>query len=323
MEEPETPTGGVAAPAAAVPPASEGQAQPASPRIAAPRAPAAATVVSSAAVTSRTGVQEEREDEEEEEQPAAPLPQATPQPTRAATQQPAPAAAAAPQTAPAAAAAQPAAAAPAPPAAPLPPPGPRRIAVITGGTGGIGLALARELLRRDAWDVVVGASERHPDAAKAAVAALLGAFPAANTPGGPRLVALPLDLAKPTSVEDFASKVVELCPRVHWLFLNAAIGDVAASMLPTAPKLTADGHEETVAVNYLGHYALTLRLMPALSAAFPSRVVSVSCGRHTHAWRLDWENWQLLKPGTWFKAGDAYNNSKVLNILFAFKFNRR
>jgi NAD(P)-dependent dehydrogenase (short-subunit alcohol dehydrogenase family) len=116
------------------------------------------------------------------------------------------------------------------------------------------------------------------------------------------------------------------------------------------PQLTAEGHERTVAVNYLGHYALTLRLMPALTAAAPARVVSVTCVRHSHAWRLDFEDWMSLAPGTWFKVrmhamracacpvsaaccaelagcahsqpGDAYNNSKVMNILFAYKLNR-
>ncbi len=71
------------------------------------------------------------------------------------------------------------------------------------------------------------------------------------------------------------------------------------------PRLTAEGHERTVAVNYLGHYALTLRLMPALTAAAPARVVSVSCGRHSHAWRLDFEDWMSLAPGTWFKVRAA------------------
>ena len=93
---------------------------------------------------------------------------------------------------------------------------------------------------------------------------------------------------------------------VHWLFLNAAIGDVAGSVWNYQPRLTPQGHEVTVATNYLGHYALVLHLLPALSLAAPSRVVSVTCGRHQHAWPLAsiHDNLQLLRPGTWFKARD-------------------
>jgi NAD(P)-dependent dehydrogenase (short-subunit alcohol dehydrogenase family) len=172
-------------------------------------------------------------------------------------------------------------------------------------------------LRRNDFDVIVGANEASgPEAADKAVATIKAAVPFMDEPDAPRILVLPLDLARPTSVEDFATRVTAITPGVHWLFLNAAVGDVASSMWGSKPVLTAEGHERTVAVNYFGHYLLCRHLLKALTYAAPSRVVSVSCSRHMHAWRLDHTNWQLLNPAPWwqpvhFKAGDAYNNSKV------------
>jgi len=211
---------------------------------------------------------------------------------------------------------------------PPPPPAGRRVAVITGGTSGIGFTTAVKLLRRNDFDVIIGANEAHgPEAADASVAALKASVPYMDEPDAPRLLALPLDLAKPTSVEDFATRVMAISPKVHWLFLNAGVGDVSSSMWGSEPVLTQDGHERTVAVNYHGHYLLTRHLLKALTFAAPSRVVAVSCSRHTHAWHLDHTNWQMLNPAPWwqpvrFKAGDAYNNSKVMCIAHAFKFSR-
>jgi len=194
---------------------------------------------------------------------------------------------------------------------------PRRTCVITGGTGGIGLALATLLLQRNDCDVIIGANEARPERAVEVVEALRASLPAEDPP---RLVALPLDLTNALSVEDFASTVASLCPRgVTWLFLNAARADVASSPLGSQPTLTADGHELSFATGYLGHARLTSLLLPAM--ARPGRVVVTSCVRHNHAWRLDPDNWQMLKPGGRFCAGDAYNNTKTMQTMFALKLN--
>lgn len=286
---------------------------------------------------------------------AAPPPEPAPAPAVTAEEQPeaAPAVAeavtpAGPPATPTPEAAQPPPGPPQPSRPPPPPPNGRRVAVITGGTRGIGFATAAKLLRRNDFDgahprgyvarhaltrdpfcaVIIAVRETSgPAVADEAVAALKASVPFLDEQDAPRLLALPLDLTRPTSVEDFASRVMSITPSVHWLFLNAAVGDVASSVWGSKPVLTAEGHEQTVATNYFGHYLLCHHLLKALTFAAPSRIVSVSCGRHKHAWLLDHTNWQSLNPAPWwhpvhFKAGDAYNNSKVMNILFAFKLSR-
>ena len=204
---------------------------------------------------------------------------------------------------------------------------PRPVAVVTGATSGVGLAFACELLRRNTHDVVCAANEAHPERAEPALATLQAFILPVQPPGvpPPRLTLLPLQLSNLASVADFASKVTEQHPKVHLLVLNAAVGDVASSAFGSTPEVTAEGWERTFAVNYLGHAALTQLLMPALSAAQPSRVLCVTCGRHAHAWRLQRSSWVDSSASSWlrpFHGGDAYNNSKVMSILFAYKFNR-
>merc|ERR1712137_1039 len=70
-----------------------------------------------------------------------------------------------------------------------------------------------------------------------------------------------------------------------------------AGMLPTAiDKRSKQGFEVTFAVNYLGHFLLTLHLLPLLHKAAPSRIVNVSSLTHEKG-RLDFntlEYWRLL-----------------------------
>jgi len=203
----------------------------------------------------------------------------------------------------------------------LPPP--RRVAVITGATSGVGLALALRLLASDEWDVVAAARESNPSGADTALALLVASIRDADSRPPARLSLLPLDLACRASVADFSSAVLARHAKVDTLFLNAALGDVACGPLPGSPTLTPDGVEQTFAVNHLGHALLTRLLLPSLVSG--GRVIVTSCSRHRDAWRPNADDWQAVQPAWWsggWKAGDAYNNSKLCGVLFALKLHR-
>ena len=83
---------------------------------------------------------------------------------------------------------------------------------------------------------------------------------------------------------------------------------------------TADGFETQFGTNHLGHFLLTHLLMPALLAAAPARVVSLSSSGHRrsdivwddiHFERRPYDRWQ------------AYGQSKTANALFAVGLNGR
>ena len=62
-------------------------------------------------------------------------------------------------------------------------------------------------------------------------------------------------------------------PPLKVLVLNAGVYNFSGGY-----KASADGYESTFAVNHLAHFLLTMKLMPALEAAAPARVVVVGSG---------------------------------------------
>ena len=78
-----------------------------------------------------------------------------------------------------------------------------------------------------------------------------------------------LDLASLASVADFAQRIGARQS------LDLLINNAGVMALPRR-QTTADGFEMQFGTNYLGHFALTARLMPQLRWASGPRVVSVS-----------------------------------------------
>jgi len=82
---------------------------------------------------------------------------------------------------------------------------------------------------------------------------------------------------------------------------------------------TLDGLERTFAVNHLAPFLLTTLLIPRLSSASGTRVVTVSSGAHTGG-RLDFEDLQGEQS---YSGARAYGQSKLANILFTYELSRR
>jgi NAD(P)-dependent dehydrogenase (short-subunit alcohol dehydrogenase family) len=71
--------------------------------------------------------------------------------------------------------------------------------------------------------------------------------------------------------------------------------------------------------NHLGHFALTGRLLPALSAAPAARVVAISSGAHRPG-RINFDD---LMAERRYRKWMVYCQSKLANVLFAFELDRR
>ena len=127
-----------------------------------------------------------------------------------------------------------------------------RTAVVTGANSGLGLVTARELARAGA--TVVLACRNLEKGARAL--ADVRSVAAADAP--PRLEAL--DLSSLDSVRKFAERLAAEQDTLDLLVNNAGV------MAPPR-RLTQDGFESQFGTNHLGHFALTGRLLPLLSAA--------------------------------------------------------
>lgn len=179
----------------------------------------------------------------------------------------------------------------------------RRV-VVTGASSGLGVETARSLAAAGA-DVLLVA--RDPAKLDRALAWLREAVPGATFD-----TAL-LDLADLASVRSGAEDILARCPRIDVLVNNAGV--MACPLMRTA-----DGLEMQFGTNHVGHFLLTARLMPALRAAAPARIVNLSSAGHKFgALNLDDPNYQQRDYNKWL----AYGESKTANILFTVGLEQR
>jgi NAD(P)-dependent dehydrogenase (short-subunit alcohol dehydrogenase family) len=118
-----------------------------------------------------------------------------------------------------------------------------------------------------------------------------------------------LDLADLSSVKAFAEG---LDGPVHLLINNAGV-------MALPPRVTVDGFEMQFGTNHLGHFALTGRLLPALTSEPGARVVTVSSQMH----RIGRINFDDLQSAKRYQKWPAYGQSKLANLLFAGELGRR
>ncbi len=178
-----------------------------------------------------------------------------------------------------------------------------KLAVVTGANSGTGFETARALARAGA-EVVLAV--RSPERGEAARARILK-----ETPGAAVRVEA-LDLASLASVEVFARRMLGEGRAIDILVNNAGI-----MALPTRQE-TADGFEAQIGTNFLGHFALTGRLLPLLSAG-KARVVQLASLAHRRGrLRLGKLNFE-----TGYRPWAAYEQSKLAMLVFAIELQRR
>src|SRR5829696_8439816 len=146
----------------------------------------------------------------------------------------------------------------------------RRV-VLTGGSDGIGLVLARRLAAAGA-DLVLPVRNRGKG--EAAASELRSRVP------GARLTLHALDLSSLASVAGFAEVLLDEGRPIDVLINNAGV------MTPPERRTTADGYELQFGTNHLGHVALVAHLMPLLRAgrARVASQISVAANRNAVHW---------------------------------------
>ncbi|MEV6983268.1 SDR family oxidoreductase [Sphaerisporangium sp. NPDC051017] len=179
-----------------------------------------------------------------------------------------------------------------------------KLAVVTGANSGIGLETARRLALAGA-DVVLAVR----DLAKGANAV------ADIRAGGPKgeVTAERLDVSSLDAVAAFAQAMIDGGRPIDILVNNAGV------MAVPGRTATPDGFELQFATNYLGHFALTGRLLPLLVKAGSSRVVHVSSAL-ANIGKIDFGD---LNGDRHYRPMRAYAQSKLANLLFALELERR
>lgn len=177
-------------------------------------------------------------------------------------------------------------------------------AVVTGGSDGVGLRIARRLAAAGA-DVVLPV--RNPGKGSAALAAIRADTPRAA-------VSLrELDLSSLDSVAALGATLREEGRPIDLLVNNAGV------MTPPGRQTTADGFELQFGTNHLGHVALVAHLLPLLIAgrARVTSQISIAANGGRINWAdLGWEE----DYGDGMK---AYRQSKIAFGLFGLELDRR
>jgi NAD(P)-dependent dehydrogenase (short-subunit alcohol dehydrogenase family) len=185
------------------------------------------------------------------------------------------------------------------------PPQTGKLAVVTGANSGIGWHTALELARAGSEVVLTARSEAK---GRDAVERIRRELPQAQV----RFETL--DLANLPSVRAFAERVNREA-KLDLLVNNAGVMSVPKR------QLTADGFELQFGTNFLGPFALTALLMPALERAESPRVTTVSSGAANMGMKRI--NFEDLQWATTYAPWKAYCQSKLADLMFALELGRR
>ncbi|KAK5644185.1 hypothetical protein RI129_008030 [Pyrocoelia pectoralis] len=178
-----------------------------------------------------------------------------------------------------------------------------KIALITGGTRGIGAQVVKKLLERD-LHVIIGC--RNVKSGQE----LCETYRAMGIKTG-SVDVYQVDLNSLSSVRSFAKNIKEKYSKINILINNAGI-------MFGPHKLTEDGYESQFATNYLGHFLLTHLLLPEVIRAGDddrrySRIINVSSCAH----KIGEINFDDINAKKLYIPSQAYAQSKLAQILFS------
>jgi NAD(P)-dependent dehydrogenase (short-subunit alcohol dehydrogenase family) len=179
-----------------------------------------------------------------------------------------------------------------------------KVALVTGGSSGLGQETARVLAARGAHVILTARDMPKGEAVAAAIRA---------STGNQHVEVEQLELGSLKDIRAFARRFLARHPTLHVLVNNAGV-------MACPPARTADGFELQFGSNHIGHFLTTCLLAPALCRGAPSRVVSVSSrGHHMSPVVFDDVQFERRPYDKWV----AYGQSKTANVLFAVGLERR
>lgn len=179
-----------------------------------------------------------------------------------------------------------------------------RTALVTGGTSGIGFYTASALAKLGAAVYITGRDTNRGQEAERQIR--MGA-------GHEHVYFIQADASTVRGNQVLPHRILEETDQLHILVNN--VGGLYNDRWETA-----DGYEATLAMNFVGPFALTEALLPLLQQSAPARIINVSSAGYT-MWKGDlFEDFQSCEA---YSGVDAYNRSKYLNLLWSLALARR
>ena len=185
-----------------------------------------------------------------------------------------------------------------------------KICVVTGSNSGIGKETALSLAKMGAHVVMVVRNQERGEKARLEIAKRTGN----------NIDLMICDLSSMDSIRRFAQEFRRKYDRLDVLVNNAGA-------MFNKREVTSEGFERTLAVNYLGPFLLTHKLLGLLKSSAPSRIINVSSGLAKNG-KVDLDDLQSEKNYRGTKAysqvrAPVYANTKLMVMMFTYELARR
>lgn len=193
-----------------------------------------------------------------------------------------------------------------------------KVIIITGSNTGVGYETAKSLVNMGAHVVMACRSAEKAEKAIADIVEMLETQAKAirhNTEPGiqGKMTFIKLDLSSLESVRAFVAEFIASNLALDSLILNAGV-------MHNKRKMTVNGLEANLAVNYLGNFLLTTLLLPKLKESSDARIVCVNSSLHKNPKAFRFEDPMFEKDYGVFQ---AYANSKLALLMFAEELQQR
>lgn len=173
--------------------------------------------------------------------------------------------------------------------------------LVTGGTSGVGKAIATGIAKTGANVVIVSRSVSNGEQAVKEIS---------EKSGNKNISFLTADLSLLKSVRQLSEQFKQQHNQLHGL-VNAA------GAWYFKKEITSEGFDKSFVVNYLSHFALTNSLLDVLKATDDARIVTVAGSpRFLKKPKIDLNDLQLAKSYSWMK---ATSSAMFARVYFGFE----
>jgi NAD(P)-dependent dehydrogenase (short-subunit alcohol dehydrogenase family) len=178
-----------------------------------------------------------------------------------------------------------------------------KVCLITGANSGIGFATAKAFAKKEAGVVMLC---RNPEKGKAAQDEII------RVTGNQQVHLMIADLSSQQSIRKFVTDFKTRFDQLHVLVNNAGTVNFKR-------KVTVDGIEEMLAVNYLAAFLLTNLLLDTIKQSAPARIINI-VGEYHRRGKIDFEDMQAEKQYDVMQTG---SDRVLAKTIFSHELARR
>ena len=179
-----------------------------------------------------------------------------------------------------------------------------RTCLITGATDGIGKEAAIELAKKGCNLILIGRNKEKGEKVVEQIRKIADSYVDIDY--------FTADLMLMKEVSRVADEVSRKYPKIDILLNN--VGAYFAFR-----GVTEEGFERTFALNHLGYFLMTKKLLPLIEKSNYKRIVNVSSSAH---YGIDFE-FDNLNGEKKYSGFDIYKKSKLANVMFTYELAKR